>query len=292
MVNSSSAAQPTSAQFRIPQRHRPWRAAAGFLFAISLAGCGGGGDEGGGTPPPPSVLDAGTAYRNMLNSDHTWDLSGTGSDGVGVFLRYSTKVAVTAPYPPTGASGSRTELEMIRIIGPSGLVFVSSFYFNPADMALFGVARANGTCDTATSTVPVPANTQLGQSGAVAAFSTLQNCTGSTTVVGQRHAGLVGRGGRRGDPVLPPCSASRPCRRGSRYQSRLPRKQRCRRARHEGAGHHHAHRRQLRPDRQELLTLISQPLSGTPRCGNGETRPPARRGRLGLMLAARTSPRA
>jgi hypothetical protein len=190
MVNSSSAAQPTSAQFRIPQRHRPWRAAAGFLFAISLAGCGGGGgDEGGGTPPPPSVLDAGTAYRNMLNSDHTWDLSGTGSDGVGVFLRYSTKVAVAAPYPPTGASGSRTELEMIRIIGPSGLVFVSSFYFNPADMALFGVARANGTCDTATSAVPVPANTQLGQSGAVAAFSTLENCTGSTTVVGSATLG-------------------------------------------------------------------------------------------------------
>lgn len=166
---------------------------AGLACAlVVIAGCGGGGDAGQSDfTRPTDTFNARAAWVQLIGGTHSWSVAGTGSDGRNYTLGLSTASAAAAVFPPTGVSGSVTNLNLSLTQSGGGSATGLTEVFHGSTYLVEGVrystVPASGVaCELITAgTAKLPPTAVkidvADQSGPLYAGASLPNCSNTAS---------------------------------------------------------------------------------------------------------------
>ena len=154
-----------------------------------LSACGGGGDSGSsGFIAPTDDFNVFLAWRNLLTTSRTWNVSGVGSDGRTYDITLAIAPGATSIFPVTGTTAARSDTTVTsNVSGVGSSMGQQQIYFDGTTYAMVGIRNSSSVgsanCDVVTGAPSVPPSAvKVGSSGALATLDELNDCTNSATV--------------------------------------------------------------------------------------------------------------
>jgi len=173
--------EPTMNRSRIVQSRK--RGTACACISLLFTACGGGGPDAG--IPATTQYAVQSAWRNLLNANASWTVTGTASDGKAYQIVFTAAPKPAAAFAPTGASGSVSE--QFDRLTQNGTVLTSGtshLYFNAATLAQLGSDNGDGTCNVSQSNTALPTVATVGATGAFESENQLASCSAGAAVTG------------------------------------------------------------------------------------------------------------